>query len=52
MFFVRIPFNDVLQEGFWNSGDEVLEHEYLAKFHNYNLRECANLAGVDLDLLK
>lgn len=45
-------FNDVLQEGFWNGGDEVFGHEYLAKFHNYNLEECANLDGVDLDLLK
>jgi len=36
----------------WNDGKEFFGHEYFSKLNESNLKECARLAGVEIDLLK
>lgn len=40
------------QAHLWNDGKEFFGHEYFSKLNESNLKECARLAGVEIDLLK
>lgn len=35
--------------GLWNAGKEVFGHEYFATYNAEYVRQCAMVAGVDLD---